>query len=123
MGRSARFNLAGLIVGATLFGQLACAGNTQSFDASNDGQTTTVSPGDEIDIKLTFIGGSTYTGPDVSSAAVAYEGSSVVGPLDPGGPTMLFKFKAVNPGTAVISIPRTSLTGYVATFTLGVLVE
>jgi hypothetical protein len=115
--------VAALIVGGALCGQLACASNTKSFDAGNDGQTTTVSPGDEIDIKLTFIGGSTYAGPDVSSSAVTYVGSSVVGPANPGGPTMLFKFEAANPGTAVISIPRNSPTGYETAFTLAVLVE
>jgi hypothetical protein len=104
MGRSTRWKLVGLLLGAAVFGQLACSGTTTSFDAHDSGGTATFSPGTEFDVTLGFIGGSTYGGPEVSSSAVAYEGSSVVPPYNPGGPTVQFRFQAVSAGAATITI-------------------
>jgi hypothetical protein len=97
----------GVLVGVALFGQLGCAEKT-SFDEHDNGHTASVSAGDEVDITLGFIGGSYYSGPDVSSSAVQFESASVIPPYNSGGPTVLFKFDAVASGTATISIPYTS---------------
>jgi hypothetical protein len=127
MGRLPRFSWIGLVAGVALFGQLACSGDTtKSFDLSNNGQTTSVSPGEELDITLSYIGGRGYTGPDVSTSAVEYQGSSVVAPVNPGGPTVQFKFRSVTSGAATISIPYTSPVAGAATlppYTLNVNVD
>jgi hypothetical protein len=126
MGRSARFRLVGLLVGAALSGLLACSENTtMSFDESNSGATAVVTPGESFEVTLGFIGGSGYGGPDISSSAVVYKGSTVVSPANPGGPTMRFQFQAVAPGTAIITIPTISPAGVEmpAPFTLNVTVH
>ena len=128
MGRSARSGLIGAFVGASLFGQLACSGNgTMSFDESDSGSTAVVSPGEKLGVTLSYIGGSSYTGPYISSAAVQFDGDSVVPPYNPGGPTVRFDFEAVSPGTATISIPKTvpvdSPTAPPPPFTLNVTVN
>ena len=63
MGRSPRFKLVGLLVGAALSGLLACSENTtMSFDESNSGATAVVTPGESFEVTLGFIGGSGYGG-------------------------------------------------------------
>jgi hypothetical protein len=59
-----------------------------------------MSPGQKLDVTLSYIGGSGYTGPFISSAAVHFDGDAVVPPYNPGGPTVRFDFEAVSLGMA-----------------------
>ena len=79
-----------------------------SLTNSDSGRTVTVSAGDELDITLGSIGN--QGNPSVSSPAIRYEDSSLVGPANPGGPTILYKFTALRQGTATITIPFLSPT-------------
>jgi hypothetical protein len=86
-------------------GQLACSsdGRTVALDNSNSWQTVTLSAGDELDITLGSIGNQGE--PSVSSTAIRYQASSLVGPPTPAGPTILYKFTAVSKGQATVTIP------------------
>jgi predicted RNA-binding protein with TRAM domain len=70
---------------------------------SDSGRTVTLAAGDELDVTLSAIGN--QGDPSVSSTAIQFEGSSVVGPANPGGPTLRYKFTAVRRGEAAITIP------------------
>jgi hypothetical protein len=97
-------NLLGLLIAAVVCGELACSGGkTVSVDNADSGQTVALSTGDELDVTLGSIGN--QGDPSVSSTAIRYDGSSLVGPQNPGGPTMLYKFTAVEHGQVTITIP------------------
>jgi hypothetical protein len=109
------------VLGALLCGALACASHdTTAVGNSDSGRTLTLSAGDELDVTLSSIGN--QGDPSVSSTAIHYDGSSLVGPLNPGGPTILYKFTAAGRGTATITIPFT-IPSYPPPFTLDVNVE
>jgi hypothetical protein len=80
--------------------------------------------GDELDVKLSSVGPSSYGDPVLSSNSVQYLSVAVVGPYTPGGPTQLFKFKAVAQGQCAITIPKVNdPTGTLPAFTLTVNVD
>lgn len=94
----------GLLLGAISCAGLACSDSrTMSLGNSDSGRTVTVAAGDELDVTLGSIGN--QGDPSVSSTAIRYEGSSLVGPTNPGGPTFRYKFTAVRQGQAAITIP------------------
>jgi hypothetical protein len=78
------------------------------LDRDNNGQTQTVSTGQEIDVLLQTIGPGNYGDPEISSTAVEYVGVVYPSAQNPGGPTQQFRFKAVTLGSAVIRIPHTT---------------
>lgn len=98
----------GLLLGLTLGDGFACSGGARTMALDNDdsGRTVSLSAGDELDITLGSIGN--QGDPAVSSTVLRYQGSAVIGPANPGGPTILYKFTAVASGTATITIPFVS---------------
>jgi hypothetical protein len=79
-----------------------------SLDNSSNGTSISVTPGDEIDITLQTIGPGQYETPTVSSGSIRFLGESpAADPPNPGGPRQLFRFEAVTPGRAEITIPHT----------------
>ena len=80
-----------------------------SLNNSSNGLTISVAVGDRIDITLQTIGPGQYETPVVSSGSVRFLGESSAGPPNPGGPRQLFRFQAVAPGRAEITIPHTIL--------------
>jgi hypothetical protein len=104
MRRSTRRKTWGFLLGVLFCAGFACSGgHTMALDNSDSGRTVTVSAGDELDVTLGAIGN--QGDPSVSSTVIEYEGSSLVGPSNPGGPTFRYKFTAVRQGQAVITIP------------------
>ena len=97
--------LLGFLLGVTFCGALACSSSehTMALDNSDSGRTVSLTAGDALDITLGGIGN--VGEPSVSSTTIRYDGRSVVGPVNPGGPTYLYKFTAVSPGAAAITIP------------------
>lgn len=76
-----------------------------SAEAPNARVTAIV--GQEIDITLGSIGPAAYeTPPSISSGAVAYLRVDVLGPPNPGGPTLRFRFRAMHTGTAIVHFRR-----------------
>ena len=72
----------------------------------NGGAATsfTIVPGQEIDIFLQTIGPGEYGAPPtLNGSAIAFLEVTPGGVIDPGGPTQLFHFKGVEPGTTVIT--------------------
>ena len=105
MTQSTGRRLLGVLLGVTFCGALACSsgGRTVALANSDSGQTVTLSVGDELDVTLGSIGN--QGNPSVSSTAIRYDASSLVGPANPGGPRILYKFTAVRQGAATITIP------------------
>jgi hypothetical protein len=95
----------GLLLGVISCAEVACSSGGHSTSLGNDdsGRTITLSAGDGLNITLGSIGN--QGDPSVSSTVIQYEGSSVVGPANPGGPTILYQFRAVRQGEATITIP------------------
>jgi hypothetical protein len=106
--------------GATYF----CSGSPETFTMTDSGRSVSAKLDEELDIKLSSIGPSSYGDPVVSSSSVQYLSVSVVAPYTPGGPTQLFKFKAAVVGQAAITIPKVNdPTGTLPAFTLTVNVD
>src|SRR5215510_2074480 len=108
MNRLTSRMMLGFLLGLTLCGGLACSGSARTMALDNDdsGQTVSLSAGDELDVTLGSIGNQGEL--TLSSTALRYQGSAVIGPANPGGPTILYKFTAVASGTATITIPFVS---------------
>jgi hypothetical protein len=68
------------------------------------GRTISVPAGAEIDLTLQTIGPGEYGEPQLSSEAVRFLDVPYVSPPIPAGPTQLFRFEAVSPGEATITI-------------------
>jgi len=101
--------------------QIGCSSSPATFTLTDSGKVVSAMLGDELDVKLSNIGPSTYDAPVLSSNSVQYLSVSVVGPYTPGGPTQLFKFKAVAQGQCAVTIPKVNdPTGTLPAFTLTV---
>ena len=101
-----------------------CSSGPKTFTVTDSGGFVSAKLGEELDIKLSSIGPSSYGDPVVSSSSVQYLSVSVVPPYTPGGPTQLFTFKAAVVGQATIAIPKVNdPTGTLPAFTLTVNVD
>ncbi len=69
----------------------------------------------EVAVTLQTIGPGQFGKPDISSAAVRFEGMTFPTSQNPGGPTQLYRFRTVADGTAIVTIPH---DGGSAPFTL-----
>jgi len=75
--------------------------------ADSHSRTVVSRIGQEVRITLGNVGPAQYESPPhISSDVVTYLGVEVIPPFNPGGPTQQFRFKAVNPGTAVVRFRR-----------------
>ena len=62
------------------------------------------SVGQELNIKLQTVGPGSYASPPtIEGTAVTFLDASYVGPEVPAGPTQVFRFKAVEPGRAILA--------------------
>lgn len=77
--------------------------DVSSFTNSDSGRSVKVSAGTKLQITLASIG--TQGDPAVSSSAVVFDGSSVIPPFTPAGPTLQYRFHAAGAGQATIIIP------------------
>lgn len=76
--------------------------------ARTESQTITVDPGAQFAITLQTIGPGAYESPpSISSPAVDFVDVTLVSPYVPAGPTQRFRFRAVEPGRAVIVFRHT----------------
>ena len=89
---------------AAALGALSCTGDDlSSFTNTDSGRAVTVSTGAKLQITLSSIGNQGE--PAVSSDAVVFDGSSVIPPYTPAGPTVQYRFHAAGAGQATITIP------------------
>jgi len=103
---------------------VGCSSGPTTFTQADSGKVVLAMLGDEMDVKLSSIGPSSYGDPVLSSNSVQYLSVAVVGPYTPGGPTQLFKFKAVAQGQCAITIPKVNdPTGTLPAFTSTVNVD
>jgi len=80
---------------------------TISLNNADAGRTAVAGVGDKVEITLQTIGAGSFGNPNVSSGSVVFLGQSSVGPPIPAGLTQLYRFEAVAPGRADITIPHT----------------
>jgi hypothetical protein len=80
---------------------------TISLGNADAGRTVMAGVSDKIEITLQTIGAGTFGNPTVSSGSVVLLGQSLVGPPIPAGATQLYRFEAVAPGRADVTIPHT----------------
>jgi len=94
-------------VGLSTFGCGSRQSQTISLGNADAGRTVAAAVADEIHLTLQTIGPGQYGDPSVSSRAAVFLGESPAGPSNPGGPTQLFRFEAIAPGRADITVPHT----------------
>jgi hypothetical protein len=88
---------------AAAAGGCALNGPTTVTDTNSQSHTITATRGSEVDITLQVIGAGIFDSiPAVSSPVVAFLDESQVLPAVSVGPTQLFRFTAVSPGTAIV---------------------
>jgi len=89
------------------FGCGSPANQTTSLGNADAGRTVVVAVGDKLEVTLQTIGPGQYGDPIVSPGSVMFLGESPAGAPNPGGARQLYRFEAVAPGRADISIPHT----------------
>lgn len=112
---SARLRSGALAQGLLL--ALACSGNGPAaleVGRDADGSEVTMGLGTSLDVILGNVGPGTYTSPPaIDGTALRYEGVEVVPPYLPSGPRQRFRFRAVAPGTARVTLSKTDRVGAV----------
>jgi hypothetical protein len=94
--------ISGVLAAATLLP--ACATEPLAV-RSTQGQTLTLSVGQELDLTVGTVGAGEYaTPPSISSTALRFLDAKVVPPYLPSGPTQLFRFQADARGRALVVI-------------------
>ncbi len=94
-------------VGLATFGCGSRQSQTISLGNADSGRTVVAAVGDQVEVTLQTIGPGQYGDPSVSSHAALFLGESPVSPPIPAGATQLFRFEALAPGRADITIPHT----------------
>ena len=108
---------------------LACAGDGPTglkVREEANGTEVTLALGAFLDVVLGNVGPGTYASPpDITGAALAFEGVEVVPPYLPSGPTQRFRFKAIARGAAKVTLAKTDNVGVVhaAAYVLDVVVH
>ena len=93
----------GVLVIAALF-LARCSSDDLTDTSGGAGRTFTLAAGQEVGIRLQNIGPGEYLAPPaISSAAIRFEGVSLVTPAVPAGTTQLFRFHALRPGRAIVT--------------------
>lgn len=77
------------------------------LESKDNGHHVTASVGQQIQVTLTTVGPGSYGEAQVSSPAVEFENNALGMPLNPGGPTQIYIFRAANQGEAAIAIAST----------------
>lgn len=86
------------------------------LDGTAQGSTIDLVVGQQVALTLATIGPGNYGDPELSSSAVAFDGSKSPQAQNPGGPTQIYVFHAVAVGSTTVTIPH-SQAGH-ASFTL-----
>jgi hypothetical protein len=113
-----------MALGGNCAGQASQSPSSQkevSLNRANDGQKVSAKVGQRIVVTLQTIGGGHYDTPQVSSRAVRFDSAMDPPPRqqNPGGPTQVYRFTAVDEGEALIRIRHTGSNPTV-TFTIQV---
>ncbi len=77
------------------------------FGPDIEGQTLDAAVGDSLTLRLQTIGPGNYEDPQLDGDAVTFDGSELPAMQNPGGPTQLFHFTAVQPGLVAVTVPHT----------------
>ena len=73
-----------------------------------ESRTIDIAVGQELRIRLTTHGPGEYSSPpSLSDSVLQFIDDAYVGPNDPGGPTQLFRFKAVARGRTIVTFQHT----------------
>src|SRR5262245_34981303 len=105
-----RFAVFAFALGTAVLPAIGCdstGSQTISLSNADSGRTVVAAVGDKIEVTLQTIGPGQYGTPNASSVSVMFLGeSSPPGQPNPGGVRQLYRFEAVSPGRADITIPH-----------------
>ena len=102
--------LLGVALGSAFIGQ-ACSTRGPLEVNGVESRTMSLAVGQELGIRLSTVGPGEYSSPpSLSGSAVQFLGDAYVGPNNPGGPTQLFRFKAVARGRTIVTFQHTART-------------
>src|SRR5215469_4696117 len=76
------------------------------LNGGNNGQQVSAQIGQAILLTLQTIGPGQYGSPEISSAAIRFEGAAFPKEQNPGGPKQVYRFRARSEGKARIKIPH-----------------
>jgi hypothetical protein len=79
-----------------------------ALNREDGGTVVRVAVGNEVDIMLQTIGPGSFGDPEVSSGSIQFLDVSLAKVRSPGGPTQVFRFRAVENGQTLIRIPHTA---------------
>jgi len=100
----------GWLTAALTLALSACSGAPTAFNAGPSG-TFSLRVGHELALRVQSIGPGEYTAPpQISSTAIRFVSSTLVGPAVPAGETQLFRFKGVRSGSAIITFQHTNIS-------------
>jgi hypothetical protein len=85
-----------------------CSGTAEpvGLTAQDNGSDLNLVMQQAVFLTLQTIGPGQFGEPVISSAAASFEGMTFPKAQNPGGPTQLYRFRAVADGTALITIPH-----------------
>jgi len=108
---AAVFGAAFLVSTISVYGKFQAASNTGQrvlvVSGADSGHRLTATVGQQIEVTLATIGPGQFGLPVVSSPAVQFENVALRLPVNPGGPTQTYIFRAANPGEAALAIRHT----------------
>lgn len=85
----------------------ACGAESVLGVADGRSQTIVAAVGQEIDVTLGSVGPASFVSPPaISSGVLAFLRSDVVSPVNPGGETQRFRFRAMRRGEAIVRFQR-----------------
>jgi hypothetical protein len=91
-----------------------CTDQSPTDHGSASGALTTVSAGEQFNLRLQSIGPGEYTSPPViSQPSLQFLGVALVGPHVPAGVTQEFTFKAKAPGRVLVTFTHTGISATV----------
>ena len=74
----------------------------------HEGQTISLPLMGKARLRLQTIGPGQFEKPIMSGSGVAFEGGELQAPPNPGGPTQIYVFACIQPGTVMVSIPHSA---------------
>lgn len=86
--------------------QLGSEQHVLYLNGGNNGQEVSARVGQAIQLTLQTIGPGQYGSPEISSAAIRFEGAAFPKEQNPGGPKQVYRFRARSEGEARIKIPH-----------------
>ena len=76
-----------------------------ALNFTNNGQQVAAAVGQRIEITLGTVGPRQYGDPQISSSVIRLDSVALATPINPGGPTFIYRFEAAVEGEAQVKSP------------------